>query len=109
MLLNERTPMNRRERLIKDLENAPIRYSPDTVISLFEGSMISREFEAVADFILSREQKMIKQALDVIDGRILLWKSYGTEAPLASPYSHLTLTGELKVIKDTIIQQLRGE
>ena len=47
-----------------------------------------------------------EKALKVVDERILLWRGRATEAPLASPYSHLTLVGELELIRERIEKAL---
>jgi hypothetical protein len=65
----------------------------------------------------SYEQDSISQAkrdlLELVRGkiknRIELWRSHGTEAPLAGIYGHLTLVGELEVILDNIERLFKGE
>lgn len=44
----------------------------------------------------------LNEVMKVIDNRILLWLSHGCEGQLASPYSHLSIVGELRVIKEDI-------
>jgi len=53
--------------------------------------------------LLALKDELMGMVNDEIDERISLWKSHGTEAPLAGIYSHLTLTGELEVIRSQII------
>lgn len=57
--------------------------------------------QGIEDF-LSAIRKVVEGE---IQDRINLWKSHGTEGELASPYSHLTLVGELEVVKKNILKE----
>ena len=59
--------------------------------------------QTLSFILLALKDELMGMVNDEIDERISLWKSHGTEAPLAGIYSHLTLTGELEVIRSQII------
>lgn len=59
---------------------------------------------ALVTLLAAQRAAVLEECTDILKNRIGLWKSHGG-AQIASPYSHLTVEGELEVVLRELQEQ----